>query len=288
MLMNLKDILAPANEHNFAVPAFNTSSNMILTGVIEACEEKQSPVIIAIHPDELHFVKRSFVKAVIDEAIHATIPVCIHLDHGASFEQVMEAIQCGYTSVMIDASSRPFEENAAICRKVCEAAHAVNVSVEGELGTIGSTDSGEVTPPDEIIYTDPDDAAKFVSETGVDALAIAIGTCHGIYPKNMKPKLRIDILDQVKAKVSVPLVLHGGSSNLDSEIAQSVEHGVNKINISSDIKDPFYRKCREILQDPVIREPNQIYPECIKVMKEAVKQKIDLFHADGKALLYKG
>lgn len=291
MLMNLKDILAVANECGFAVPAFNTSSNMILTGVIEACEEKKAPVIIAIHPDELHFVKKSFVKAVIEEAYQAKIPVCIHLDHGASFEQVIEAIQCGFTSVMIDASSRPFEENIAICKKVCEAAHAVNVSVEGELGTIGVADSqGGWTygaSADTIIYTDPDNAADFIARTGVDALAIAIGTSHGIYPKDMEPKLRIDLLKKIKEKVKIPLVLHGGSANLDIEMAEAAEYGINKINISSDIKDPFYQKCREVLQDKGIREPNQIYPSCIEVLKEAVYHKIDLFRASDKAKLYR-
>jgi fructose-bisphosphate aldolase class II len=287
MLMNLKEILAVAKENNFAIPAFNTSSNMILTGVMEASEEMHSPVIIAIHPDELHFVRPSFIKAVIEEANHASVPVCIHLDHGASFEQVLEAIQCGYTSVMIDASRQAYEENVAICQKVCEAAHAVNISVEGELGTIGVTDSKETTPPDQILYTDPEQAKDFVNRTGIDALAVAIGTSHGIYPKGKKPELRIDILDKLKKSVNVPLVLHGGSSNKDTEIIKSVEHGINKINISSDVKDPFYRKCREVLKDEAIREPNQIYPPCIEVLKKAAIEKIKLFMADGKAGLYR-
>lgn len=286
MLMNMKDILKVAKENNFAIPAFNTSSNMILTGVIEACEELKSPVIIAIHPDELHFVKSSFVKAVIDEAHNASIPVCIHLDHGSSFEQVMEAIECGYTSVMIDASLKPFEENIAICKKVVEAAHAVNISVEGELGTIGVIDSVETEAPDEILYTDPIQAKEFVERTGIDALAVAIGTSHGIYPKGKQPKLRIDILDSLVENVDVPLVLHGGSSNKDEEIAKAVKHGISKVNISADIKDPFYQKCREILQDPTIREPNLIYPACIETMKVVVKEKIRLFESEGKSLFY--
>lgn len=287
MLMNLKEILAVAKENDFAIPAFNTSSNMILTGIMEASEEMHSPVIVEIHPDELHFVKPSFIKAVIEEANHSSVPVCIHLDHGTSFEQVLEAIQCGYTSVMIDASGQAYEENVAICRKVCEASHAVDVSVEGELGTIGVTDSKETTPPDRILYTDPEQAKDFVNRTGIDALAVAIGTCHGIYPQGKKPELRIDILDKIKNAVKVPLVLHGGSSNKDTEIVKSVEHGINKINISSDIKDPFYRKCREMLKDEAIREPNQIYPPCIEVLKKAAIEKIKLFMADGKASLYR-
>ncbi|GAA0178614.1 ketose-bisphosphate aldolase [Clostridium sediminicola] len=286
MLMNMKDLLSVANENYFAVPAFNISSNMLLRGIFEVCEEKQSPVIIAIHPDELSFVRPSFVKSVIEEANNATIPVCIHLDHGATFEQVMEAIQCGFTSVMIDASSYSFEDNIAICKKVVEAAHAVKVSVEGELGTIGTTDAEAEAGDETIIFTNPENAVTFVEATGVDSLAIAIGTSHGIYPKDLKPELKLDLLKKIKSKISIPLVLHGGSANPDEEIAESVKLGINKINISSDIKDAFYKKCREILDDPVIREPNSIYPPCIDAMKEVAYHKISLFKSEGKASLY--
>ena len=141
MLMNMKELLAVANENNFAVPAFNISDYSMFNGIMEASEEKNAPVIIAIHPDELSHIGTDMVKAIIEKAHKATVPVCIHLDHGASFEQVMTAIQAGFTSVMIDGSSLPFEENIKACKKVAEAAHAVNVSVEGELGTIGSTDA---------------------------------------------------------------------------------------------------------------------------------------------------
>ena len=236
-------------------------------------------------PDELSHVGPDMVAAVREKALKATVPVCIHLDHGASFAQVILAIQSGFTSVMIDGSSKPFEENIAICQKVCEAAHAVNVSVEGELGTIGTTDSKEAFSQ-VIIYTDPDDAVKFVQETGVDTLAVAIGTCHGLYPAGMKPELRLDILKEIKAKVSIPLVLHGGSNNPDKEIGESVTLGVNKINISSDIKAAYYKKMREVLQDQSLREPNVIEPPCIQAMKAVAAQKIDLFQDGGKADLY--
>lgn len=288
MLVNMKQILEVAKAHNFAVPAFNTSSNMILAGVMEESVARNSPVIIAIHPDELSFVRDSFVKAVIDEANHAPIPVCIHLDHGGSYEDCVKAVSLGFTSVMIDGSLLPFEENAALCKKVCEMAHgaADYVSVEGELGTIGNTDSIE-SGNNVIRYTEPGDAAGFVERTGIDALAVAIGTSHGLYPAGFQPKLRIDILDEIKKAVDVPLVLHGGSSNPDSEIAAAVEHGINKVNISSDIKAPFYRKCREVLQDPSLREPNVIYPSCIAVLREIAGQKICLFRSEGKASLYR-
>ena len=286
MLMNMKDLLTVANKNNFAVPAFNISDYNMFNGIMEAAEEKNAPVIIAIHPDELSHISSEMVRGIIERIHNSAIPAVIHLDHGGTFDQVITAIRAGFTSVMIDASSQPYEGNVATCQKVCEVAHAVNVSVEGELGTIGNTDSVETTAPDEILYTDPMQAKDFIEKTGIDCLAIAIGTCHGIYPKDKKPELRIDILDEIKKIVDVPLVLHGGSSNKDSEIAKSVEHGVNKINISSDIKAAYYEKMREVLLDASLREPNQIQPPCVEAMKVVAFDKIELFRADAKASLY--
>ena len=287
MLMNMKEMLCVAQKEHFAVPAFNVSSSMILKGVMEACEEKHAPVIIAIHPDELSFVGDSFVAAVREEAHKASVPVCIHLDHGASFAQVIRAIACGFTSVMIDSSTTSFDDNIAITKKVVEAAHAVSVSVEAELGTIGATGNGGEAGTDNIIYTDPDDVVRFVEATNVDTLAIAIGTAHGLYPKTKKPKLRLDLLKEIVEKTSVPLVLHGGSDNPDEEIAEAVRLGVAKINISSDIKSAFYRKCREVLEDTTLREPNAIYPACIDAMKQVIYHKIELFNDGDKARYYR-
>ncbi|MEG1059914.1 MAG: ketose-bisphosphate aldolase [Oscillospiraceae bacterium] len=286
MLLNMKDLLAVANKHNFAVPAFNISSYAMFNGIMEACEEKKAPVIIAIHPDELSHIGTDMVVAIREKALKSTVPVCIHLDHGASFEQVVVAIQSGFTSVMIDGSSKSFEDNVSICKKVCETAHAANVSVEGELGTIGTTDSVEAFSQ-VIIYTNPDDAVRFVAESGVDSLAIAIGTCHGLYPAGMKPELKLDILKEIKNKVSIPLVLHGGSNNPDKEIGESVVLGINKINISSDIKAAYYTKMREVLDNQSLREPNMIEPPCMQAMKEVAFQKIELFQDGGKAQLYR-
>ena len=287
MLMNMKEMLCVAQKEHFAVPAFNVSSSMILKGVMEACEEKHAPVIIAIHPDELSFVGDSFVAAVREEAHKASVPVCIHLDHGASFAQVIRAIACGFTSVMIDSSTTSFDDNIAITKKVVEAAHAVNVSVEAELGTIGATGNGGEAGTDNIIYTNPDDVVHFVEATNVDTLAIAIGTAHGLYPKTKKPKLRLDLLKEIVGKTSVPLVLHGGSDNPDEEIAEAVRLGVAKINISSDIKSAFYKKCREVLEDTTLREPNAIYPACIDAMKQVIYHKIELFNDGDKARYYR-
>lgn len=285
MLLNMKEILETAKEHNFAIPAFNIGTGQILNGVMDTCEELNAPVILAIHPNELEFQGESFIKMCIDRANKSKLPVCIHLDH-SDWESIVKAIRAGFTSVMIDASSLPFEENVAITKKVCELAHPLGVSVEGELGTIGTTDGDTEGGTDSIIYTNPDDAVRFVEETGCDALAVAIGTAHGIYPAGMKPELRQDLLSEIKSRVSVPLVLHGGSGNADSEIAEAVKRGINKINISSDIKDALYQRLRITLQDPKIREPFELYPDSVKAMNEVVAEKIRLFQDDDKAKYY--
>ena len=284
--MNMKNLLTVARANRFAVPAFNISSSMLLAGIIEAAEAAAAPVILAIHPDELAFVRPSFIKAAVAEALQASVPVCIHLDHGSSLEQIMTAIQAGFTSVMIDASTQPLDDNIEICRQVVELAHAVDISVEGELGTIGTADAEAEAEAEEIIFVDPGDVKIFVESTGVDTLAVAIGTLHGLYPKNMKPKLRLDLLEDIAAQVDIPLVLHGGSANPDHEIVRAIQLGISKINISSDIKNAFYQTCRQTLTDPDLREPLSIYPPSIKAMKAVARHKLDLFGATGQARLY--
>ena len=288
MLISGKEILKVANENKFAVPAFNAGSGQLLDAVMQACEETKSPVMIAIHPDELKFLTDSFVAQVKYFANNSNVPVCIHLDHGASYEQVIYAIQLGFTSVMIDASHLSFEENIEVTKKVVSIAHPVGVSVEAELGTIGDTGNTVEGGVSEVIYTDPSTAQEFLERTGVDSLAIAIGTAHGIYPKNMKPELKLDILKKTSDLTDIPLVLHGGSSNPDNEIQEAVKLGINKINISSDIKIAFTNKLREVLEgeDNEAREPNVLFPSCIEETKKIAVEKINLFNSVDKANLY--
>jgi fructose-bisphosphate aldolase, class II len=286
MLTTGKVILDMAHEHSFAVPAFNISDYAMFLGIIEISEERNAPVILGIHPDEVQHVGVEMIAAVTQRAHRSSVPIAIHWDHGASYEQILTAIRSGFTSVMIDGSMLPFEENIAISRNVVHAAHAVGLSVEGELGTIGQTDSQAEDGSDTIIYTNPDDALTFVESTAVDSLAVAIGTYHGIYPTTMKPELKLDLLKLIKDKVDIPLVLHGGSNNPDDEIAEAVKLGINKINISSDIKVAYHTKMREVLADQSLREPLIIQPPCIEAMKVVAGQKIDLFDTAGKASLY--
>ncbi|MFC5501911.1 ketose-bisphosphate aldolase [Lysinimonas soli] len=285
MLISGRDLLAVAHANDFAIPAFNVSDYAMMKGLFEVSEEKAAPFIVAIHPDEVRHLGVESILAIRERAHRSSVPVAIHWDHGGSYEQILVAIQAGFTSVMIDGSMLPFDENVAITKRVVDAAHAVGLSVEGELGTIGKLDE-EAEEGGEIIYTVPSEAVDFVQKTGVDSLAIAIGTSHGLYPKNMDPKLRIDLLQEIRELVSIPLVLHGGSNNPDTEIAQAVKHGVNKINISSDIKVAYHDAMRKELADPSLREPNTIQPPAIAAMKLVAAQKIDLFDAAGKAALY--
>jgi fructose-bisphosphate aldolase class II len=286
MLTTGKVLLAVANEKYFAVPAFNISDYAMFNGIVDISEEKNAPLIIGIHPDEVRHIGEDVIVAMAQRAHRSSVPIAIHWDHGATYREMLTAIRIGFTSVMIDASMKSFEDNIAISKKVADTAHAVGLSVEAELGTIGKTDNEAEDGSDAIIYTDPADAVTFVRATGVDSLAVAIGTYHGIYPKTLKPELKLDLLKEIKDRVKIPLVLHGGSGNPDEEIAESVKLGINKINISSDIKLAYHMKMREVLADESLREPNSIQPPCIDAMKVVAGQKIDLFEAAGKASLY--
>ncbi|HEV8565762.1 MAG TPA: ketose-bisphosphate aldolase [Actinoplanes sp.] len=286
MLTTGKAILDVANEHNFAVPAFNISDYAMFNGIVDISEEKNAPLILGIHPDEVRHVGADMIFAVTQRAHRSSVPIAIHWDHGANYKEILTAIRIGFTSVMIDGSMLPFEDNVALSKKVADTAHAVGLSVEAELGTIGKTDGEAEDGSDAIIYTNPEDAVTFVQATGVDSLAVAIGTYHGIYPKTLKPELKLDLLKEIKERVKIPLVLHGGSNNPDDEIAQAVKLGINKINISSDIKVAYHKKMREVLADESLREPLTIQPPSIEAMKAVAGQKIDLFDAAGKASLY--
>ncbi|MCL2892071.1 ketose-bisphosphate aldolase [Brenneria tiliae] len=286
MLISMHEMLKPTREHRFAIGAFNVADSCFIRAVVEEAESTHTPAIISIHPSELEFVTDEFFAYVRERTLRSPVPFVIHLDHGASIAHVLRAIQCGFTSVMIDGSLLPYEENVALTREVVELAHAVGVSVEGELGTIGDTGTtieGGVT---KVIYTEPAQAEDFVKRTGVDTLAVAIGTAHGIYPKDMQPQLQMHILRDISERLPIPLVLHGGSANPDAEIAEAVTLGVGKINISSDMKYAYFQKAREILSRETWWDPNAIYPEPIKAAKAVIRHKMALFGSTGKAGLY--
>lgn len=279
MLVNMKQLLEVAKENKFAVGAFNVADSNFLRVVVEEAEKNNAPAIIAVHPTELDFTKDDFFEYVLARIKNSPVPFVLHLDHGDNMGDVMRAVRCGFSSVMIDGSLLPFEENIRVTKEVVDVCHKLGVSVEGELGTIGKTGNSIEGGVSEIIYTKPEEAEEYISRTGVDTLAVAIGTAHGIYPKDKEPKLRLDILQEIKDLVNIPLVLHGGSANPDTEIEAAVKIGIQKVNISSDYKYAFYKKCREILSTTELWDANAIYPECIEAAKAVVKNKMELFHS---------
>ena len=287
MLYNMKELLTIAKENKFAVPAFNIGSLEILRAVMEVAEETNSPVILEIHPLEIEYLTDPFVLTVKEYAHKSKVPVVIHMDHGSNIYDVMRSIKNGYTSVMIDASNLPYEENVALTKQVVELAHKVNVSVEAEIGTIGAMNY-ETEGVDNVLYTYPEQAKDFVKRTGIDCLAVAIGTAHGLYPKNFTPKLNLELLKILNKEVNIPLVLHGGSGNPDEEVTASVSLGVSKVNISSDVKSVFFKKCHELLnENPNQYEPCDLFPKCIDESKKVIYHKLNVLNTIGKANLYK-
>ena len=288
-LVNMNQLLAKTRKNNFAVGAYNVSNLELVRTVIEQCEEDYAPAIIMIHPTELRYCKDDFISYVLTRIRDSKIPVALHLDHGDSVDSAARAIHDGFSSVMIDMSAEDWDTNVALTKETVTMAHRVGVSVEGEVGTIGQTGVHVEGHKKEGIYTTPEEAQKFVEETGVDTLAVGIGTSHGIYPADVTPKIRIDILQKiVQAVPDTPLVLHGGSSNPDEQIAEAVKNGISKVNISSDYKHAFFEKTREILAENDGWDPNHLLPEAIEAGKKVIHHKNYLFNSIGKAKLYEG
>ena len=288
-LVNMNQLLEVARKNNFAVGAYNVSNLELMRTSIEQCEADYAPAIIMIHPTELRYCKDDFISYVLTRIRDSKIPVALHLDHGDSVDSAARAIHDGFSSVMIDMSAEDWDTNVALTKETVTMAHRVGVSVEGEVGTIGQTGVHVEGHKKEGIYTTPEEAQRFVEETGVDTLAVGIGTSHGIYPADVTPKIRIDILQKiVQAVPDTPLVLHGGSSNPDEQIAEAVKNGISKVNISSDYKHAFFEKTREILSENDGWDPNHLLPEAINAGKKVIHHKNDLFNSVGKAKLYEG
>lgn len=287
MLITMKEMLAIARENKFAVGAFNIADSELFKVVIEEAEANNAPVIIQCAPPELEYLTDDFFVYVVKRLENSSVPCVLHLDHGRTLKDCVHAIKLGFTSVMIDGSDLEFEENKKITKSVVDVAKLVNVSVEGEIGTIGDTANSVEGNVDTIKYTKPEEVVDFVSSTGVDTLAIAIGTAHGIYPEDFVPELKIDLLKEINQVSPVPLVLHGGSSNKDEEMAEASVNGVGKINIASDYRKAFFEELRVHLDETSAFWSPKAYGSAIEKAKAVVKAKMELFGCVGKANLYK-
>lgn len=280
MIVSFKDMLQNATDGKYAVGAFNIGNKDILDATIAAAEEKKIPAIVAVSVPEMNFLGDEFFSYVKLRLKKSEAQFCLHLDHGSSLEDIKRGINNGCTSVMIDASNKSFEENVNITKEVVDYAHSLNVYVEGELGTIGNTGNSSCGEglDTSIIYTDPDKAKEFCELTGVDALAVAIGTSHGMYPKGKTPKLRIDILQKIRERTSTFLVLHGGSGNADEEVIESIRHGISKINISSEVKKAYFEELYKYLGEyPDSVKTQVVFQSPVKAAKDKIVEKMKMF-----------
>lgn len=277
MLANLNDVLFKAQKEHYAVGLFNTTDTDMLQAVIEAAEEMESPVIIGtaeilLPYGELKLVAPSFI----DAADRASVPVVVHYDHGLTFERCIEALQLGFTSIMFDGSAGDVEKNLAETAEIVRIAHAMGVSVEGEIGHVGQAANNDGVVAD--MYTTPTEAVEFVNATGVDALAVAIGTAHGVY--KTRPCLDIERLKQIRETIDTPLVLHGGSGLSDDDFRNTIAAGIAKVNIFTDLCVAGNLAMRNGIEQGLgyldIRNAK------VEEMKKVVRRKIELFGSAGK------
>lgn len=278
MLANLNDVLKNAQAEHYAVGLFNTTDTDMLEAAISAAEEMNSPIIIGTAEVLLPSGELDLIgPAIVEAAKRATVPVVVHYDHGLTFDRCMQALRLGFTSIMFDGSLGEPDQNIADTAQIVKIAHSFGATVEGEIGHVGeaSTADNEVTDS----YTTPEEAADFIARTGVDALAVAIGTAHGAY--TTKPCLDIERLKEIRATVDTPLVLHGGSGLSDDDFRNTVREGIAKVNIFTDLCNAGKAAMAEGLEKDLpylaIRDLK------VEKIKEAVKAKIKLFGCEGKA-----
>lgn len=281
-LVNLKYLMERAEAGKYAVGAFNCNNMEIIQAIVEAAVEENSPVIIQASQGAIKYAGLNYIVALVKTAAEGSdIPICLHLDHGTDFQQVKDCIDEGFTSVMYDGSKHPLEENIRITNEVLKIARAKNVSVEGELGKIGGTEDDVHVEEKDAMFTNPKEAKYYVDNTGVDALAVAVGTAHGQY-KGV-PKLRYDILQEIKNLVDTPIVLHGSSGVPDEAIRKAIEIGVRKINIDTNIREAFVKGVHKAIQEnPQEIDPRKILGPAKEEMKKIIKEKIRLFGSSGK------
>lgn len=280
-LVTTKEILKKAQEGQYAVGAFNVENMEMVMAVISAAEEMNSPVIMQTTPSTVKYASLDYFLANAKVAAsRAKVPVVMHLDHGSSFELASEAFRTGYTSIMIDGSHSSFEDNIKLSKAVVDMCKPSGIAVEAELGKVGGKeddlDGGEGG------FTDPQEAKEFVERTGVDSLAVAIGTAHGMY--NGEPKLDLDRLSQIKEVVSIPLVLHGGSGIPDSKIQESIKRGICKVNYATELRIAFTNGVTKYLKENKDAiDPKKYNKSGMEEVKKFVKEKIKVCGCENRA-----
>lgn len=309
-LVNTKKMLEKAYREGYAVGAFNVNNMEIIQGITEAAAEMNSPLILQASAGARKYAGSTYLRKLVEAAteLNPNIPIALHLDHGESFEICKDCIENGFTSVMIDGSALPYEKNIEVTAKVAEYAHKYGVTVEGELGSLSGVEDNISIEKEKSFYTDPDQVVDFVTKTGVDSLAIAIGTSHGAYKfkPGQKRELRFDILSEIEKKIpNFPIVLHGASSVIPELVAEINEFGgkiqeafgipeellsraanmsVCKINVDSDLRLAMTAKIRKSLyENPSNFDPRKYFSPAREAIKEVVKHKIkNVMHSENK------
>lgn len=274
-LVGLREVLRDSIKGKYAVGAFDATDHLFAKSILLAAEETRTPVILMVGDFPAPVDYDNFYPYLVDRISRTQVPVCLHFDHGASFEACALAVKRGCTSIMIDGSALPFEENVALTKKVVEMAHACNVEVEGEIGSVGRNESleGENAVS---LYTEPEDAVEFARLTGVDALAVSIGTVHGVYKK--APKMDFERLAKIRSMIEIPLVMHGGSGLSVEDFHAAVSNGMNKINAFTNLSIAVADKIVEVSKSlPPKTITGPIYEAAIETGKQQVIQHIRLF-----------
>lgn len=288
MLLNLREILEPAVKDNFAVGGFNVTESTMFKAIVEEAQYREAPAIIQVSPNEFQFSERELYLYFSVRLQRSRNPFVLHYDHSKSYEGCIRAIQAGFTSVMFDGSQMEYDQNVECTRRVVEAAHGAGVSVEGEIGTIGETADYLNGTVWDMVYTSPELARRFVEDTGVDALAVSIGTVHGILPKGYVPKLQLGLLKELAAAVPVPLVLHGGSGTPHDEVAAACRTGIHKVNISSEFKHAYYQSVREFVTNhPTLVSPTLVLKDAVQEVRNVAGTKMQVLGSAGKSHCYR-
>lgn len=284
VLVNLSKMLEKAMKKKYAVGAFNATDLNTARGIIEAAEAENSPVILQFAEVHKKYITIDQAAAMyLELAKKASVPVCIHLDHGENFETIIKAMHIGFTSVMVDASAKPFHENVAMTKKVLEIARTLNVSVEAELGVMNAEDGTSELDYNKMdsTYTNVEEASHFVSQTDVDALAIAFGTVHGLY--KTEPNLNYERIKEIKNLTNKPLVMHGGSGLSDEEYKKSIESGITKINYYSTMAYEVTNGLRDFLNKNNDVFLFDIDMKTIELVKDNIRKKIRVFGSSNQA-----
>ena len=281
MLVNMNDLLLPAKKGRYGIGFFNAVNVEMARAVIEAAEELRAPVMVGTAEILLPAMSLEHVaEYLIPMARKASVPVCVHYDHGLTFEKCMEALKLGFTSVMYDCSTEDYTSNAAKVAEMVRICHGMGVTVEGELGHVGDNDgAGKLDKPSDY-YTDPEMAADFVNHTGIDSLAVAVGNAHGDY--KFPPKLDFERIETIAGRTGLPLVLHGGSGLSDTDFRTAVQKGICKVNIFTDIDKAGKAGIEEGLAAGAL-SMMALIPYEIESMKRVVRNKLELFGSVGRA-----